>query len=235
VAWAEELANAGRNPEQIREALQVYDGLDAHPDQFLERFYEILSSDPRLAPAARAFRDRLIREAQEDQEPQPEYYEGTDPQTGQRRRYLDEQSQKAREAWLERQHEKQVAPLKRDQEARVQREQTLEAANAIYKSEYDSTKAAYEKVSKLPFFAEMKADLGARVKASDYKMSLHEAYTEVLIEKILPTLRQTEKANLLTELRTQANASGLKPGAPVATTPGSAPKNFRDLPPEAWR
>ena len=43
VAWAEELANAGRNPEQVQEALRLFDGIDANPDQFLAKFYELLS------------------------------------------------------------------------------------------------------------------------------------------------------------------------------------------------
>lgn len=235
VAWAEELVNAGRTREQIQQALDVFDGIDTHPDQFLERFYEILSQDPRLTPAMTAFRERLIKAAHEDREPQPEYFEGTDPQTGQRGRFLTEQSLREREAWIKRQYEKQVAPLKRDQEERAHKEQTLEVANRIYKSEFDSMKAAYEDVSKLPFFADIKADIKAHVEGSSYKMSLHEAYTKALNEKILPTLRQTEKANVLAELRTQANASGLKPSAPVAATPGPAPRNFKDLPAEAWK
>lgn len=236
VAWAEELANAGRSAQQVREALELYDGLDSQPlDQFLAALYEQTSNHPQLSAAAKAFRERLIREAQEDAEPVPEWFEGTNPQTGQRERFLTAQSQREREAWLARQAAKREAPLKRDLESRAQREETLKTANEIYQREFKSMQADYDEVKALPHFQEIKADIKALMEGSGYKMSLFQAYTKAFNEKVLPTLSQRNKSEVLAELRTQANASGLKPSAPVSSTPGQSPRNFKDLPAEAWK
>ncbi len=242
IAWAEELASAGRSPEQIKEALQLYDGIDGHPDKFLETFYERLSNHPHYASLVRSWAGRVLAghkaPAEDDPEPQPVYYTATDPATGQPGRYLSDQYQREWKAWYDRQQDKRldakIAPLVQDKQQREQREQLLTAANTLYKQEFDTMKADWEHVKTLPYAEKYKADIKAEVVASGHTISLHRAYANVL-NKVLPDISQSERAKVLSEFRTQANGSGLQPKSPATTTPGPAPKNFRDLPPEAWK
>lgn len=245
VAWAEELANAGHGADAIREALKLYDGIDGNPIEFLGRFYELLSQHPQHQTAARSWAGRILgtrgaAEPEADPEPTPTYYEGTDPATGQRIRVIadsDGYRQKWQE-WFARQQAAQVdqkiAPLLQDKEARERQARELQAANQIYGEEFKRTQDEIAGLRKYEHFSANEKGVLQLVKDSGYKLSPTAAFVQLLNEKILPTLSQTERTKTLTELRTQANASTVSPKAAATATPGPAPNRFRDLPKGAW-
>ncbi len=232
VSWAEELVNAGKTPDQIREALQIYDGVGADPVDFLNRFHQQLETHPQYAPQVRSWAARILgghkgqgqpTPQATDAEPQPDFQDqatGTPIFSATRLREWHEW--KARQDQATR--DSDIAPL-RDY---VQKQQFTEQVKQVWTDEENRTKAELEDMRTKPHFKENEKDVRAFMEARQWKASLQDAYIHVLTTKILPTLSATEQAKTLTELKTQAAAgNSVNPRAGAAVVPAS-PKGFYD-------
>jgi hypothetical protein len=236
VAWAETLADAGKSPEQIQQALQLFDGIDGDPAGFLERFYSALQEHPQYAPQIRSWAGRVLGGQRQtaapqpnggaqphgdDPEPQPDYQDqsGT-PFYGAAR--LAEWG-KWRDRQLEARINERINPLLEDRQQAQQRQQ-LEQQRASVEA---GLRTELETLRKQPHFKEHESKVKAYLASKQWKASLAEAWNHVLVTDVLPSLNSTVKAQTLAELQTQAAASSLKPNSSAPVTQGS-PKGFMD-------
>lgn len=235
VAWAEELQKAGKTPDQIREALDIYDRVDGDPVGFLGRFYQQLENHPVYAQQVRSEIARILggrgrtanAEPEGDPEPQPDYT-GQDAQGREIPVYSPQQQRKWGE-WKARQEQAardaEIGPIRQY----VEQQRTLAAVQQIVAGE---EKAALDEVAefrKKPHFSEHeKGFINDWMKERHYRAPLAHAYIALLTEKVMPSLSQTAKTQLMTELKTQAAAgTSVNPRAGAAATP-KAPTGFRD-------
>jgi hypothetical protein len=76
----------------------------------------------------------------------------------------------------------------------------------------------------MPLFADHKADILETFKANP-RLTLRQAYDEVLKTKIIPSLGQKAQATVLSDLQQKANAQTVNPGTPS----GSAAPKFKNF------
>lgn len=230
VAWAEELASSGKTPEQIREALSLYDGIDADPATFLERFYDSLHTHPQFALQVRSWAAKVLaggRKPVEAVDPHADPEPGPDFQDEKGTPFFSAPQLQKWHQWQQRQQEarinERIAPLIRDRE-QAQEQERLRIA---YTEVENQVKSDLEAFRQQPYFKEHEADIKAYLAQHEWKKSLADAYTHVLTTKVLPTLKSAERADTLAELKTHAAASTVKPStaAPATTT---TPKSFFD-------
>ena len=115
---------------------------------------------------------------------------------------------------------KEVAPLKEDYETRKAKEEREERRDQAYQQ----ADADVEYVKSMPGFTEHKADILATFKANP-RMTIRQAYDEVLKSKIFPGYGQKAEAKVLSDLQQKANAQTVNPGTPS----GSAKPKFKDF------
>jgi hypothetical protein len=222
VAWADELAAAGKTPEQVREALAVFDSVQADPVGTLERLYDYLQSNPQLAPQARSWAGRVLgtkaAEPAGEAEPQPDFQ---DPATG--AKFYSQEQQARLMAWRERQVvqrlEERFQPLITAHERALQQERERGVAQ--------QAEAEFAAFKDRPHFAEHKADILAFMQARQWNASLSDAYAHVLETKVLPKLAEQGKAQAVADFQKQAQASSARPSAAAPVTPAAA-RSFMD-------
>lgn len=230
VAWADELISAGKTPEQVREALQVYDGFSGDPTSVLERLYAGLVNNPTYAPQVKSWAGRMLAggrnpieavNPQADPEPTPDF------QNEQGIPFFSGPQMAKWQTWRERQLEAKFAerlgPLER---ARQQAEEAA-ATERVKAQVTDQVSAQLKDMRAKPHFTEYEADIKAYLAERGYNASLESAYIHVLTTKVLPGLSASERAKTVTELKTQAAASSAKPTSAASATP-IRPKDFND-------
>jgi len=226
VLWAETLVDAGKSPEQIRDALSLFDSIDSNPMEFLGRFYDLLGNHPTLGPQVKSWAGKVLGAgpqalAADDPEPSPDF------QDAQGTPFFSAPQLQKWQAWSRRQDEakfnQRLDPLFR---AQADRERAAQQAQQDAR-EVARVHAEVAELANEPHFAEMKADMLAYIKANNWKPSVEKAYRYVLTTKILPNLNSTARAGTIAALKTQAAASSVKPSAAASANP-SRPKSFDD-------
>lgn len=235
VQWAETLANAGKTPQQVQEALSLYDGIDSDPSGFLERFYDRLKDHPQLAPQVRSWAGRVLGggrgqaagghpqtpDAVGDPEPQPDF------QNEQGVPFYSGPQQQKWYAWRERQLDQRfqaaLQPLLADRQQQQRQQAEREIANRLT----ETVKGELTRLREIPAFRDNEAKIKAHLQANGYRISLQEAFNHVLVTQVLPSLGQAERAKTLAELKTQAGASSVNPKAAAVKTP-ARPRDFDD-------
>jgi hypothetical protein len=225
VAWAEELAQAGLTPDDIRESIRTRQALQSNPVAVLEELYGAIQNSPQYAEQARSFAGKLLgtKAQAEDAEPQPDLI-GQDA-NGEFRVYSSAQLAK-REEWLQRrivgQLEQRFQPLVQAHQQAQQREQQAEL--------WRSAEAELATYKDRPGFTEHKTDIAALVGQGK---SLADAYNHILVTKVIPKLHETAAAKAVADFQKQATASSARPsGAAPKTT--LRPKSFADIPEDQW-
>ena len=230
VAWANTLMEAGKSPDEVREALTLFDEIrQTNPVNLLDEVYRHVSQNPEFAQEVRSWAGKVLSAGRtfapqgplatdrEDIEPQPDYQDGQ----GQKF-YSADQWQKAL-AWRERQMEAKfdarMAPLETHHQQQVRQAEEQRVLTTV--------RAQLESYRQKPGFREHEADVKAYMQAHQWRAPLAEAWAHVLETKILPHTKQTAGQEKLAELQTQAAASGIKPSGVAPTTP-VRPKGFRD-------
>ncbi len=236
VSWAEEYATAGATPEEIREAWQLRREAFQNPDKFIPQLLNQAKSDPRLAQVVRSWAAEILGTTtgnghkagpDDETEPQADYY--TQAADGTKTPFMSAAQHQKWAEWWSRKQDAKLQPL-------LNKEQEREQQAVKQENERKALGIATREVTELrknPLFVKHEADVTALLKAHDYRMPLHRAWLQVLETKILPNLSQTERAKTVAELKTQAAASGIKPGAATASTP-KEPSSFKD-PSLVWR
>ena len=234
-AWVEELTAAGKTPEQVRQALQVYDGVDADPVGFLERFYDQLKSHPTLGAPVRSWAGKMLASGRgqvpgaapapgegDDPEPPPDYeYNGVP--------FYSAPQQAKHDAWRSRQQlaefQQLLAPLQQEREQR----QRAEAVTNQQQQEVERAKAELTDLRQSPLFVQHEGKVKTFLQAHPeyYRYGLHRAFLQVMLTEILPTLSQTERAAQLAELQTQAAAGSVSPRSAAVSSP-RRPTDFDD-------
>ncbi len=228
-AWADELVSAGKTREQIQDALALFDGIDRDPAGFLERFYEQLQGQPELAPQVRSWAGKVLAGGRKpveaadpvgDPEPQPDFESNGVPffSAPQMQKHLQWQQRQMEAKWTERMSPLLTAHQQREQEVQFQRQVAKET---------ESLKAQLEEMRQKPYFTDHEADIRAYLAERQFNSTLQDAYVHVLTTKVLPTLKSTERASTLAELKTQAAASSAKPSSAAPATP-VRPRDFDD-------
>lgn len=230
VQWAETLAESGRTPDQIRDALSLWDGIDAQPAEFLEQFYNRLQSSPEFAPQLRSFAGRILaggRKSVEPIDPTGDPEPGPDLQDQSGNTLFSSKQMQKWQQWRERQLEarfnERLSPLLTAHQ-QAQERATIEHA---YQAEYARQAKVLEAMREKPHFKEHEAEIKAYLAAKNYEGTLDEAYVHVLTTKVLPSLQSQERAATLAELKTQAAASSAQPSAAADKAPLN-PQSFRD-------
>lgn len=225
VAWADELASAGQTPEQIRDALAVFDSVNADPVGYLERLYGVLQNNPQTASQARSWAGKILAsrqaETQADAEPQPDFH------TPDGAKFYSQEQQAKWMAWRERQLEQRIQQRYQPLEELAQRTQAAERERAEYERAAASAKGEFDAFKDRPHFAEHKADILAFMQQHNWQRPLADAYAHVLETKVIPKLTETGKAQAIQDFQKQAAASTTKPSVAAPMTP-VAPKSFMD-------
>ena len=232
--WADALVNAGKTPDQVRYAVGLLEGLDSDYVGTMDRLFRIAETNPELQAHVRSLAGRWLGQsvpgapADTDPEPQPDFQESN---TG-KAVFSAERLQQWND-WRERRIEAKLterfAPLVQSHEDAQRRGR----AQAEYDRHATALKAEFDRYATKPHFQEHKAAILELIKASGWKMSIGDAYNDVLLTKVLPTASQTAKADQLADFQRQAHASSAKPSAGAVVTPVRY-KSFKDIPADKW-
>lgn len=227
IAWADELVSAGKTPEQVRDALAVFDSVDTDPIGYMERLFTVLQQHPNTAPLARALAGRVLgthaagSPAGDEPEPGPDY------QTADGAKFYSVEQQAKWMAWREQRlmsgMDEKIRPLlTAHQEA-----QHTAARRAADEAAAGQAISEFEGLKDKPYFAEHKAEILAYLQQHKFQVPLQTAYLHVLETKVIPGLKQNGTAQAVADLQREAHASSLKPsgGAPVAP---KSPTSFND-------
>ena len=230
VQWAEALAESGKSSDQIREALSLYDSIDAKPAEFLEQFYTVLQSRPEYQQQLRSFAGKLLgggRRPVEAADPHGDPEPGPDFQDEKGTPFFSAPQLQKWQTWRERQLEakmqERMSPLLQAHE----QQQKAQEYQQQYQAEFHRQSKALEAMREKPYFKEHEADVKAYLAERQFAGTLEEAYVHVLTTKVLPSLKSNERSATLAELKTQAAASSAQPSAAAPKTP-VAPKGFGD-------
>lgn len=227
--WADALVTAGKTPEQVKEAIALLDSLDGDYVGTMDRLFRIADQHPQLQQHVRSLAGRWLGQsaqspqaAEQDAEPQPDFVE---PNTG--KPVFSAERLRQWQDWQARQLEARITqrfePLVRaheDTQHRARQQAEFDRQAATLKAEFDRYAAK-------PHFQDHKAEILDLIKQSGWKMSIGDAYNDVLLTKVLPTANQTAKAQQLAELRTQAAASSPKASSTAPVTPADV-RSFND-------
>jgi len=228
--WAEKI-----KPEHASELAAFYERINQNPLALLDEVEE-LARNPQTAPmvkswAARTLGTRIAAAAQAqatpapaDPEPQPDTWEVLEHQDGTKERrpaYSTAQLQ-AWQTWRERQLEskwqQQIAPLQQSAQ-QLQRERTL---LTLKSHATEAGRAELDAMRQKPHFKEHEAAIKAAMLA-DARLSLKDAYLQVITEQVIPKLTQSTVASL----QQKVGASSANPSRPSGAVSGP-PKTFRD-------
>ena len=230
VQWADALVDAGKTPEQIQEALGLFDSIRGNPIEFLGKFHDLLRNDPEYGQSVRSWAGKVLgggRQPVEAVNPQGDPEPGPDFQDEKGTPFFSAPQLQKWQTWRERQFE---AKQSERYQPLIDAHQQAQAAEQQRQSDARDTQRAISEVDKIkakPFYDELKPDIAARMKESNWTESPLEAYVAVLTTKKLPTLTADAKAQTLAELKTHAAASSAKPSTAASATP-TKPRSFND-------
>lgn len=242
VQWASELSEQGATAEQIRTAYSAMRLADSDPVRFVEHILTNASAHPELAHHVRSIAARVLGQgrsngqpapdgtgqsaADAEAEPQPDLYQPNED--GSRTLVYSAPRLKQWQEWNQRQIESRInarlAPIEQErQNAEAQRRY-----DEMYRNYQDEGRQLLDVFKERPYFAELKAGVKTFLDEKGYsQQNLSLGILHVLNTKILPSLGQTERANAIADMRTQAAASSLSPKAAAASAP-ARPKSFDD-------
>ena len=231
VAWAEELSKTGITAEQVRDAMDLYRGVDADPVGFLERFFPQLLNHPTIGARAKAWAGQLGGSQGQptaetngaEAEPQPDYF--TQDEAGNKTPFYSGPQLRKWQDWNARKTQadidKKLSPIL----AREAEQKRRDEFNAEYQQGRQVMEKRLNEMRQWPHFKEHEADLKTYLKEKEYKVSLEDAWFHVLNTKVLPTLSQTVRAETLAQQRTLAASSSVSPSSAATSTP-AAPSKF---------
>src|SRR5262245_12607995 len=143
------------------------------------------------------------------------------------------QQQAAHDRWLVNrtlaQVRQEIQPLQDDIRSRQDRDTVVAAQQAADKFASDTL----SEMRKLPYFTERKADIEQVFRAmppmpdAHVGQAIRDAYIQVLVTKVLPTLTQTAKSELLSNLNQKAAASSRNPATGQVAT-SHRPRSFEE-------
>jgi hypothetical protein len=229
--WADALVNAGKTPDQVRYAVGLLEGLDSDYVGTMDRLFRIAETNPELQQHVRSLAGRWLGQsgqqpfatADPDPEPQPDFQE---PNTG--KAVFSAERMQLWQAWNARRLKAEISqefePLLRAHES----SQHQARLQADYNRQASVLKGEYDRYAVKPHFLEHKAEILELIKSSGWKLSIADAYNDVLVTKVLPTAGQTAKAQQLADLRTQAAASSPQASGSAPVTPAKDIVSFND-------
>ena len=214
--WAESVQR-----DQLEQQSQWYARYKGDPAEFLESVYQEALNHPVHGETVKSRIGRMLA-SMKAQQPQAEpTFEPDVP-------VMNEQGQIVSRTYsadlvkqmLAHEIDKRLNPYKQDLESRksqAERQQQRQQAEA-------QADADIQYVKSMPMFEEHKADILA-VFQGNPKLTLRQAYDDVLKTKIFPSIGQKSEAKVLSDLQQKANAQTVSSGAPS----GSAPPKFKKL------
>ena len=214
--WAE---SVDRN--QIEQMAQWYSRYNGDAGEFMESILQESLNHPVHSASVRSRLGRMMAALKSQQQSQPEKIEPGIPVMNDRgeivaRTYTDAQMEQI----LQQKLDAALSPFKQDLDTR-----TSQAQKAQQQAQINARADADVKyVTSMPMFEEHKADI-LSVFQSNPKMSIREAYDEVLKSKIIPGFGQKHEAKVLSDLQQKAHAQTVNPGSPG----GSAPPKFKNF------
>jgi hypothetical protein len=108
--------------------------------------------------------------------------------------------------------QKEIAPLKQMRDQVIQQAQERQA--------WDTSRSQLEAMRAKPHFKEHELAIKELMTAND-TLSLTDAYTQILLEKVIPGLSATTESKVLADLQQKAVASTHNPASATTTTPRS--------------
>lgn len=213
--WAE---SVDRN--QLEQMAEWYGRYNGDAGEFMESILQESLQHPVHGASVRSRLGRMLSSLRA-QQAQPEKIEPGIPVMNERgevvaKTYTDAQL----EQLLQQKLDAALSPFKEDMESRktqAQREQERQQA-------YAQADADVEYVKSMPGFEEHKGDILAAFKANP-RLTIRQAYDDVLKSKIFPAYGQKAEAKVLSDLQHKANAQTVNPGTPS----GSAKPKFKDF------
>jgi hypothetical protein len=220
-------------PENFQAITNLARQWAADPIAFVLGALDELQASPQYAPQLRSHVAKILAQrpreqpaAEPDEEPQPDivvdgYSWYSAKQLANRDRWLSNK--------LLGQVRSELQPLQQDILSRQQRDQVAEA----YQQANAFARDTLTEMTKLPYFKEQKAEI-ERVFSQMPPMpdaqvgqAIRDAYIQVLVTKVLPSLSSTAKSELLSTLNTKAAASARNPQTSAPAVNGR-PKTFEE-------
>lgn len=219
--WARSLPSR----EYGEQGARLIQYLQQDPITALDHIARLVHNHPQHGPQLRALAGRILggrqqAQAVEDPEPAPDLQTDTG-----RPVYSAEQAQK-HAAWVQRQTLAKVkAELQPFHEAEQRRQVVQEGQRVIAESRQRAA-ATFGELSKLPKFAELKADIGKALQDHpEWGTDAYRAYVHVLQERVFPTIDHQAEQRVLSTLTQKAHAGTINPAATTGATP-TRPSTF---------
>lgn len=216
--WAESVDRS--QLQSMSEWFSLYQG---DPADFLERAYQEALSHPVHGATVKSRVGRMMASMRQQQATAAPDLEPDVPVMNEQGQVVSRTfSAEKVKALVEHAIAQATSPFKEDLETRKTQAQQAEAkAHAEAQADAD-----LQYVKSMPMFEEHKADIVAVFKANP-KMTLRQAYDDVLKTKIFPSIGQKSEAKVLSDLQQKANAQTVSPGTPSGSAK-PAFKNFAD-------
>ena len=229
--WALQLG-----PERVQALNNLGQQLATEPVGFIINALEELSANPEYAPQLRSHVAKVLARRPGGLQPQAAPADDAEPPPDivvDGYAWYSAKQLAARDQWREQRllHSlhAELAPLREDMNARQERDQIIAATQAA--NNFATTTLA--EMHKLPYFKEQKAEIEKVFRAmppmpdAQVGQAIREAYIQVLVNKVLPSLTNTAKSNLLSSLNQKAAASARNPSAGSVAT-NARPKTFEE-------
>ena len=217
--WAESVDRS-----QLEQMAEWYSRYTGDAGEFVENILQESLQHPVHSASVRSRLGRMLASLKaQQQQAQPERIEPGIPVMNERgeivaKTYTDSQL----EQLLQQKLDAALSPFREDLDARKTAEQKRQE-KAHLEAQAD---ADIRDVKSMPFFEEYKADVLAAFNANP-KITLRQAYDEVLKTKILPSFTQKAEAKVQSDYQQKANAATVNPGTPAGAALPKF-KNFRE-------
>jgi hypothetical protein len=222
-------------PQNFQALTQLASQWANDPVNFVLGALDDLVASPQYAPALRSHVAKLLaRRPQSGNGAQP--VELTEPQPDivvDGHRWYSAEKMQERDRWLANKLltdlRTEMAPLREDMAARQERETIEAATHAANRFASDTITT----MNRLPYFKEQKAEIEKVFRAMPpmpdqlVGQAIRDAYIQVLTSKVLPTLSNAAKSDLLSSLNQKAAASVRNPGN-GAVAVAARPKTFEE-------
>ena len=214
--WAESVDRS-----QLEQMAQWYSRYNGDAGEFVENILQESLQHPVHSASVRSRLGRMLASLKAQQQQAPERIEPGIPVMNERgeivaKTYTDAQL----EQLLQQKLDAALNPFKEDLETR--KTQAQREADQRKAQEQADADVAYVKA--MPGFEEHKADILAVFKANP-KMTIRQAYDDVLKTKIFPAIGQKSEAKVLSDLQQKANAQTVHQG----TATGSQTPKFKNF------
>ena len=214
--WAESVQR-----DQLEEMAGWYQGYKGDPAEFLERAYQEALSHPVHGATVKSRIGKLMASMRAQQQQAEPTFEPDVPVMDANNNIVTRTySADLVKQMLAHEIDKRLNPYKEDLETRksqAERQQQRQQAES-------QADADIQYVRSMPMFEDHKADILA-VFQGNPKLTLRQAYDDVLKTKIFPSIGQKSEAKVLSDLQQKANAQTVNPGVPS----GSATPKFKNF------